>query len=418
MKSIVFLFLAIGSLAFSQNVPTHSYHYNWDDINSQWDTIRRYDFTYTYVAGQARSSLEDSQIKDSGNWYPYKKTRRGYDAVGNENKIVAELWNAGSGSYDTTSIFEQDFDAQGNRTRSFFRTVNTLGGPLDTLGLTLWTHTYNGMGQLEETLREDWDYISGLMEPAILESYRYRPNGERDSLITMRWENGGWAIYKREFDYVWYAPDVLSEVLAITYSGFSNSISKIAYEYTDTLGSYIMHRLGAIPANSPLDSIFKNIVQFDQQGNIVHSTSYRWDLAAFGYLWDVETLFQYNYSGAGDLLETIRQERFAPTTNPENTYRITYHDFITDREPPAPLLLAATWAPQPIGEQGFLYLESRPGKLFVEVLDVQGKMVRAWERFHTGGSQQHAFDMALPSGVYLYRMHLNGRVASGRLLVK
>ena len=60
----------------------------------------------------------------------------------------------------------------------------------------------------------------------------------------------------------------------------------------------------------------------------------------------------------------------------------------------------------------------RPGKLQLEVFELVGKAVAAFERVHAGGRQMHDFDLELTLGMYLYRVQLNGNTQTEKLLVR
>ena len=81
--------------------------------------------------------------------------------------------------------------------------------------------------------------------------------------------------------------------------------------------------------------------------------------------------------------------------------------------------LIVQWAPHPAGQEATLLVEAeQPGKMQVEVMDVQGKALREYEVVQGNGQQGHVFELDLSPGLYLYRVSLDGKSQSGRLLVR
>lgn len=417
MRFIVLLFLAISSLAFSQVVPAYSYHYDWDTNASVWDTTYRFDFSYTTVAGQPRVEEEVVQRNDNGTWFPDRRVQHGYDTTGHETSIQTEVWNPSTSAYTVFSRYELAYDSQGNLTRELMLSTNSFSVPIDTSFCYLWQHSYNGLGQLEETLKDSWDSILRQFFPEEWKTYSYRPSGERDSLLTQVWVGGVWRDRFLEFDYVWIAPDSVAEYLVNDY-GIALIVRKKAFEYTDAFGSLIQHDLSGTSLTT-LDSVFKTRLERDSEGNLAHQTVYRYDTDSNAYAWELEALFEYNYMVAGELTEYIARIKDSANGIPQNQYRITYHDFPTGHTESKIPPLTALWAPHPVEGAGRLLLnEKHPGSLHLEVFDLTGRKLKAMESSHLGGDQVHHFDLGLPTGAYLYRIQLQDKELSGHLWVK
>ena len=77
------------------------------------------------------------------------------------------------------------------------------------------------------------------------------------------------------------------------------------------------------------------------------------------------------------------------------------------------------WASHPVGQRGRLVVDvDEMGMLAVEIMDLQGRKLKAFVTPHGGGRQVHDFDLGLAPGVYVYRVHVNGKGLSGRLVVE
>ena len=189
--------------------------------------------------------------------------------------------------------------------------------------------------------------------------------------------------------------------------------------YTDANGSYIQTFQGYDSTTATYDSTQKWIYVFDQYGNKLLEENYFFDTTSntFGYVRGDRWNLTYNASGA--VVEEVYERRFDSLAPWGPISRRTCQDFQVGAAEAVETALIVQWAPHPVGQEATLLVEAeQPGKMQVELLDVQGKLLREFDLVQGVGQQGHELTLDLPAGLYLYRVTMGEKVSAGRLLVR
>lgn len=407
--------LAVSASKTQTYLPAKALGYNWDTVTADWDTTLRID--YTYQNGTAIPHIVTQELKDANGWRRLKRESQTWDANGYLKTFVYERWI--NGQWDTTFRSSQSQDSYGNLQE--YLSEFTSSGPLDTFGYEVHHLSYNNAGALTSDSLETWDSATRTLELNSKKVFAYLGSGELTSQTLFTWTGNAWQPNSRRRDYTWF--DYATRKAAGYYLDFYTGINWSPVEWHETNwspnGSYAqtIHKYNL--SNSSFEPWRRDSTVLDNSGNrTLFEVTYWVDSLS---LWDLEYGFQYTNYYDSNGAWTSYDERFQAidANSYSNFYRHEYLDFALSSGTPRPAIAAVAWAPHPVGEQAHLMVESeQPGTIRLEILDVQGKLLTQMNLAQGAGRQVHALEMGLSPGLYLYRLHLNGELQSGRMLVR
>ena len=396
-------------------IPAMALGFNWDTITMDWDTTLR--FAYTYQGGITIPETITQEMKMSNGWQLLNRQTHTWDANGYLSTYLYQRYIGGH--WDTTFYSAQSQDSEGNLIEylSLFAGI----GPLDTSTYEYHHLTYDNTGAVIADSMEYWDSGSRTIEIAGKGISEYNLAGELETYTWHEWTGNGWFPTYRKRDYIWhdYAEERAESYVHDFYNGATWVPAEVNEWQWSQRGSYTKTISKYNNATVSFDPWRQEIFQLDSNLHRTLFELYDWDDSQQD--WDLDYGFRYTntYNNDGALLNYVEQFQGIDANSYSNFHRREYMDFVLDREEFELEQISVAWAPHPAGQQVALVVESeQAGQMQVEVMDVQGKMLRKYDLVQGKGRQRHEMTLNLPGGLYLYRTILNGKAHTGRLLVQ
>lgn len=400
------------------DLPGTCYLMDWNTLFSEWDTTFRYQYTYTFAAGEAREASTIFSIYNVGTWVISDRRTYSYDQWGNAQGILSESWN-GSG-WDPGARLTSNYSSDGILLLHVYESYN--GTSYDTAAYNRKLVTRNSLNQPLEVTSQERDPWQGLWQNSLKEIYTYGPSNELATYEKQIWQ-GSWVNQFLNRGYTWHdfqadqASEYYQDVWDVVGSSYINN-GQYNFQYTDNYGSYIRNFQGYDAVSATYDSLQKDMFQYDAQGSLILEESFAWDDTTSSFIYQYGIQLVPTYNAYGSLVESTTNRRYFDPGPWGPDKRFSCVDFQVGQQPAIEEGLIVQWGPHPVGQQGTLLLDHpRPGTFTLQILDMQGKQLRQYQSRHTGGMQNHDFDLQLPSGLYLYQISMGGNSQSGRLLI-
>ena len=398
------------------DLPTLCYAFDWDTTGAVWDSVYRYQTSHVMAAGEYRlaSDIQSSYISNA--WNIDYRDEFGYDAMGNRNYILTQLWNGTA--FDDFGRSTRNHDAWGAEIETVYEEYD--GSVWDSIQHQRQAISYNSQNQPTEQVFELRNFPSTNWLLFFRVVSNYNSNDELSIESSFSWNGSQWTPSFRSRGYVWqdYSKDRYSEVFEDDWNGSAYvPYSHETRTYTDTLGSFNGTYSLYNTTTQAFDSSYKYTDEYDAMGNRIHYELYIWDTATSAFILQAAERYTLTYNSWGEIVDGILEFKAGPSEPWVNSQRYTCVEFVVGTAPEAPETSFANWASHPVGQTADLVVEGRPGNVAVEVSSLDGKMLRRIEQPHAGGVQQHAIELGLPVGMYLYHVELGGKSVTGKLFV-
>jgi hypothetical protein len=351
----------------------------WNLTTSLWELSSKTEHTYD-VSGNLTVTLTYSYNKATSQWISSAKIESTYDANGNETQYTYSMWNPGTSQFDPLSKVEYTYDAGNNITSEISSSYNS--------GTSTWT----------KTSKTEYLYTAG----------------KNTQDLTYTWDlahlpTPDWAISQKT-DYL--------------YNGSGKLTTETTYDWDATL---------LPPAFVEKD---KTEIGYDGSGNMNLITSYTWDTdwvpqMKSEYLFDINknitqyTLSMWNgiawvgYSKSESVYTTNKTVTTASAWNTGSSTwdlktRTTYNfSDVTAIEKHTNNGIKIY--PNPASDFIIIESDGGSGTATVQIFDLQGRKVLDQKQ---SGERQVIPSSDMKTGVYLYRINVNGKVTSGKLFIE
>lgn len=391
--------------------PTVYYRQEWITQPGNWDTIERFEVTYHGNSDSVHTELI-YPYKGSGLWgFPTRMTYT-YSPLVDETR--EERWDGSN--WNVESVYEYHRDANG-----FFAgwvDAARVGNVLDTIQWVRFFNTPTSFGALDYYTADWYDYATDTTFLTERGEYTYDANQVlTDETLFIPNIAGGWdSIYRRR-DYAW----------------FNYPANQAAEWYEDGFinGQWTPNKKFAPDWQTDDDKQY--ILDYNSFSQVYDSAIFLW--TGEDTLNDISFYHNYNWFGEWNIIdgynayhfflpdgcpsETIIETYNYQTRAFENSERFLYTSFLTSRARPEQPEFSVQWLPHPMGQEGILRVQSGiPGPFEVEVFDLHGRRLRAYDLRQLFSVEQHSIQLDLPAGLYVYRLSSDRQATSGRLVVQ
>lgn len=409
------LVFSIALPAQAPEQPQLALGFNWDDSLQQWgDTIERLTHSYQGNLELPQTTLQERKV--NGAWKKLYFTERQWNADGLMAEEYVEKWENGQWEPFYKEVFT--YDPQGQLTKAVYLTDVSFG--YDTSGVELYDNQYDAFGNLRETTLDAKYYGDPGFQPQWRDTRTYDSNNEMTSRKYESWFNQSWETnwFRRNIQWHDYSNNQAAQSKLDVYNSNQIIEDSLWYVYDwKPNNSYTEYRLAFDPLFIAWDSTHKRVHNFDAHGHLEVLENYLWESSLNTWRLlngDLRT----NFHTVDNHLSAYESERFgAWTTVYQKEIRWEFYNFTVGAEEAIEDASFAAWASHPVGQTAELFVDGRPGNLSLVVSSLAGKILRRIERPHAGGTQVHAFEMGLPSGLYLYDVELGGAKAAGKLVI-
>ena len=422
MKKLILFFLALTwatTILAQVDLPTTCYSLEWNYLAQDWDSLYRNEYTYTFAGGEAKVSQRTQALYYASVWNPQERHHYSYTSTGLLAQQEVDVWDVNA--WQDAARYTLTYDANGLWLDNIREQYN--GSGYDSIFHFRNRVTYNAQNQPTKITMQSRDFFQGTWTNEQREFRTYYPNNEMSQSELEVWM-GAWQKTGLNRDYTWldYSQGLESEYFSDRWDSQLSAYrpdGEYNFIYTDGFGSYIQTFQGYDSTTATYDSTQKWVYVFDQHGNKLLEENFYFDTAnnSFGYVRGDRWTLTYNASGA--VVEELYEYRLDSLAPWIPISRKTCQDFVVGAAEAVETGLIVQWAPHPAGQEATLLVEAeQPGKMQVELLDVQGKLLREFELLQGAGQQGHELKLDLSAGLYLYRVNLNGKANAGRLLVR
>lgn len=397
------------------NLPSSALGFNWDSLAMDWDSTFR--FAYDYQNGITIPRQFTREFKNQGVWENQIRDTENWDQMGNSILFVRERWTAGQ--WDTTLVTSQDYDLSGNVLKILILLDG--GGGLDTLLYETHHYTYTMAGEIATDsirVQSQWTQEQVNWEKRL---YAYDSNDELTTYQLLSWGTSSWDTLFRRRDYVWfdYASGKAESFVHDNYNGgLWSPVQKEEWTW-DADGGYVYLRSNYNGQTMDFDPSRREIVDNDAEGNLRLDEQSIWNDSL--QAWELYVGNRYlNTYDASNTLTSYLQE-FKPYDRPmySNFYLHQYMSFFVGSNDPIGHEQFAHWATHPVGQSANLLVDvEHPGVLELEIWDLEGKKVGGFALRQPEGMQSHSLELGLSPALYFYRIRFDGKIQSGKLLVR
>lgn len=407
----------MGLFAQSPEQPQLALMFRWDDSLQTWgDTSARVE--HSYLGNLETPALTLESFKYQGIWKLRYRNSRQFDDAG--NVLVHTREKMENGQWEPFNETIWTYDAQGNVTEIIY--LNDLGFGYDTTGIEFYSNTYDSFGNLTEISLVSKYYGDPGFEPYWKDIRTYDANNELVTREFQYWQNQSWRTSWFRKNHVWhdYAQDQAAEYQTNWYNLSPTVQDSVLYVFDwGQNGSHTEYRFLFDPLFFQWDSITKHIRNFDNHGHPTLNEKYVWEDSLNAFALDFGDRHVNYHNADGHLSAYDFQQRGYSGGSFQNIYRWEFYNFFVGLSEQVEEGKWLRWGPHPVGESGNLVMDlPRSGKFQLQLFDLQGKGVRDYRGYHSGGLQNHDFNLALPAGVYTYLLQIHNLHATGKLTVR
>ncbi len=418
----------------------------WITVTSNWIQNYKYEHSFDTNRNRIKDIIFRWEISTS-NWTPSDKTEYSYDAIGNTIQLTNSKWNTEVGNWTPSEKHDWIYDAKGN---------NIL-------------HTSS-----------EWDTIISSWLPVYKNEMTYDINGNSSLDIASIWETGtsAWkASNKYENTYDTEGNRILS-ITSVWETSTNTWEDRNKYEINyDTIGNRIQDTYSKWDLNNNIWVIIhSDKLTYDLKGNIIKK--YIYDRTVSTY--NAEEEIEFSYDENGNLVKEIYrlvqgesdmypypEYKIETSYNnliasdqliippyyvvsvladaevyPEKHMIISYVEYIGPSQWSSEDVEDSVWViyssgklyyselnitgiidissgvikiyPNPTSEFIMVDLSSRTQSALIELFDMQGRKLMLKE---ISGNEKVSLE-GLKSGMYLYKLNVNGKVQNGKLVKK
>lgn len=396
---------------------SHSITYRWDDVVAVWDTSVQ--FFYTYDALERPDVTIGQQWTALNGFTNATRQTTTYTPTGKILQSSSDFWD--NGQWLLHSQLDYGYDSLDNVVRFIFQSRN--GANLDTLANIRTHYTYDNMGRILRHEEEEIAFMTTTWEPTVAFDYTYGSGTGWESETFSYWTSNNWLPARKTRDVQWVN---FEENQPLSY--FEDSWNQMAASWipaTEDLFTYgpnggQEHTVKTYDANtSTYEFTDRWSSSYNMYGDVLQTWNYSYDDSAMAWVALGGQNYIHTYNPDDNLVESILQYYNTGTGQHENEIKYEYLDYALDVPVASSQAGFVQWVPHPVGQAGILQVDGdRPGKLLVEVMDMQGRLVKSYSLSQQTGLQRHQLDLGLEAGAYVYRAILNGRSSSGKLLIR
>lgn len=355
-----------------------------------------------------------------------------------------------------TEILEQDWN--GSEWVNLGRQLQTYDGSnrLSTMQFQMWSGTdwtvssrlvysYDGSGVITQVLNQSWQ------SNAWVDTQRYIPtySGTRlESNLTQNWTGSAWVDAAR-VSYTYNGADQVTVTLSETWSGSAwVGTSRTTNTYVD---GNLTETVSETWDGSQWNNTNRRVRTYNGQDQELTSTGYVWATGAWSLqdsdtstytagrlsesvhvvysFFNSVTRTQYNYDGAGNLIETIMQFDFFGTLQPASRTTFYYttsgvFDGDASSELPATFSLDQNY-PNPFNLTTVIpYSLARDNHVKITVANILGQTVSTLvDEFQFGGTHtavwegRNAHGADVTSGVYFFRVQVGALTQTRKMVL-
>ena len=400
----------------------------WDEINKQWIPVEKAELIYD---ANWNVTIENYYTWDIvvNQWNIYYKLEYVYDAQGNiiqendyhmneNNQLVAA---------DKT-IFS--FDANGNMTQE----MNSRWESFTNTFVAEWIYdyTYDTSGNLILEIYSRLDEITNQLTANFKDEYKYNNEGRKLQHFNSYWDktSGQW-ILTNKWDYIYDSKGNNVLVQNAYLNGIDQWYDSSKDEFTYDDKGQLIQELNSNLRNGLWIMNYKDNYTYDDFGNIIQQIGYRnWDVSSGQWddVWKNETTFDNNYTANDLILPFYEQEvgffTHMITEMQEYEWNTLTNDWLLGEKTVlaysahnvTSIKLLGTEIskvfPNPCSETVTFSIPDSYSQSAFQLFDLQGRQLISKEIRNNEKISMESFR----NGMYIYKLHLDGKVLSGKLV--
>jgi len=413
--------------AIKQRLDSYS-DQEWDEFTSQWIPGDKVEFIYD-TNGNVTQDLEYTWDESINQWFNVWKSEYTYDAKGN---LSQELY---FGLNDTTMQFigieknTYTYDANGNQTQQLNFEYDLATGLF--VAYRKSDYTYDANGNISQEIDSYLDETTLQFVGMYKDDYKYNGSGKEAQKVTSYYDetSSKWMqMFKNESTYD--SKGNLTLTLESGWDGISSWYDSAKDEYSyDTNGDLTQHLRFSMD-NSQWVGLEKNTYSYDDKGNMAQEIDYsNWNdqTKQWDDIWKDDYTFDNNYTfndlilPFGDvedffthMLTGLNEYKWNINTNDwASDYKMTFVYSAQNITSVRPLNseLSSIY-PNPCSESVSVSFPTSNSQISFELFDLQGRMLIQKEI----SNHEKVSMEGLGSGMYLYKLNVDGKMQSGKLV--
>lgn len=402
----------------------------WDDSTSEWKPSDKVDFIYD-TNWKLTLELDYTWDESTSQWINDWKSEFTYDANG---KLTQDLY---FGFDETNSQIigliknTYTYDANGNLTQELHFDYDITTSLLAVNGKR--DYSYDANGNITQEIGSYWNKNTNQLEAILKNDYQYNGIGKETIKVSSSYDNttSQWMqMSKNESTYD--SNGNLTLYLQSSWDGMGSWYASDKDEYSyDTKGNLTQH-LQFLMESSQWIGSEKNTYLFDNEGNNTQEIDYYgWDqqTSQWNEIWKVEYTFDNNYA-FNDLImpfsdkEVIGIFTHMITNINEYTWNINTSEWVSDYN--ETFIYSAQNVtsvkhldaerlniyPNPCSKSVSVSTPDSYSQISFELFDPQGRKLFAKAIV----SNEKVNIEGLGSGMYIYKLTLDGKMQSGKLI--
>lgn len=385
---------------------------NWDDATNQWVTEYKSEFTYD-ANGNMTQENDYEWDKTSGQLALNWKTDYSYDANGNNTQEIGYEWDERSQLWVASEKTIYSYDANGNSTQRIFyqwdSSTNTFVSDEKD------DYTYDANGNLIQYIYSSFDKTTNQWVAEYKKEYNYDANGNQTQ-ISYDWDNtlSQWAspyVVKRPG----FSFDANGRVIRIdeyhTIVTLENPIYEISwkYEYTYSANGDLSQELDTDWDNGSKTWIPRSKSEY------IYNTSVSFSeliVIPAGWFWEYgDEINYFNHQMTSELryVWDINTNKWLP----EAKTQFIYSPINVTSVNPLNAEISSVY-PNPCSESVSFSIPGSNSQINFELFDLQGRQLLS----KAFGTNEKVNMEGFRSGMYLYKLNIDGKIQSGKLVKK
>jgi hypothetical protein len=400
----------------------------WDAINGQWmpdyKSVIIYDANFNVL-----KFLDYFWDSNSNHWISDGSEEYSYDANGNITQSLYTYFDEETNQIVIAEKYVYSYDGQGNETQEILY-ENDASNLL--VATSKYEYTYDAGGKRTQGIRYGLDEITNQLVAIQKENFTYNSNGMEILMILSDMLVSTWVQYQKyESTYNSNGNKTLYTFSDwdYNYNKWGDPSEKYEYSYNAS-GNLIQEFQYMKGSNSQWEAYSKDEYVFDANGNNTQHTSYYgWDQTTGKWteVWKEEYAFNNTYS-------------FDDLILPFDDYDEIFTHMLTEIKDYSWNLNTLTWElgykttlryseqnytsvsqrgkdivsvyPNPFAESVSISLPASNSKIIFDLFDQQGRKLMT----RLISSDQKVSLQGLNKGMYVYRLNVDGKIQSGKLV--